>query len=339
MQRKFRILSAIAAGSLALAAVGISAADGTGRAAAHPALAAQMASFPPVSLDDCPTLRTGSSSAECVAQLQTDLNSLPGNHLGVDGIFGSQTRDAVAMFQQAHGLKQDGIVGPGTKKALDAALSVPTPTLAPPSSASAPASSATAPGQQATDPGQGIALGAGQDNCVDYSQGQVWQTSTSWVRARYRFCLLESGDGATVQPIVQVQFDWPTACSLSVGFPPSASVDCPLSTLDKQNLVIFQAYTNIANTPVTFQIPLAISQPNGLTYRGWCNYPPTNATKNTREYSFATKDRPTITCHGPLFDRLPGIYTVSTPGPRGDVKYDGSPARIMNGGSVQYISS
>lgn len=104
-----------------------------------------MASFQPVSLDDCPTLRTGSLSAECVAQLQTDLNSLPGNHLDVDGVFGSQTRNAVAAFQQARGLKQDGIAGPDTKKALDAALSVPTPTLAPPS-ASAPASSAAAPG-------------------------------------------------------------------------------------------------------------------------------------------------------------------------------------------------
>ena len=117
------------------------------------------------------------------------------------------------------------------------------------------------------------------------------------MRARYRFCLKESGDGATVQPIVQVQFDWPPACSLSVGFPPSASVGCPLSTLDKQNLVIFQAYTNVDNMPVTFQIPLAISQPNGATYSGWCNYATTNAARNTREYSFATGDRPTLTCH------------------------------------------
>ena len=65
-----------------------------------------------------------------MAQLQTDLNIIQGNHLAVDGTFGSvgsQTYNAVIAFQQANGLPQDGLVGPATKQALAAALSVPTP--------------------------------------------------------------------------------------------------------------------------------------------------------------------------------------------------------------------
>jgi hypothetical protein len=132
--RKFRILSAITAGSIALAVAAITASSGTSQPATHPALAAQNESFPPVNLDACPTLHTGYPTGGCVAQLQTDLNIIQGNHLAVDGIFGSvgsQTYKAVIAFQQAHGLPQDGMVGPATKQALDAALSVPTPVLSP----------------------------------------------------------------------------------------------------------------------------------------------------------------------------------------------------------------
>lgn len=135
--RKFRTLSAITAGSLTLAVVAITASSGTSQTAGHTALAAQTESFPPVNLDDCPTLHTGYPTGGCVAQLQTDLNSIQGNRLAVDGTFGlqgSQTYDAVIAFQGVHGLEQDGMVGPATKKALAAALSgssVPTPTVSP----------------------------------------------------------------------------------------------------------------------------------------------------------------------------------------------------------------
>ena len=142
--RKFRILSAITAGSLALAVAAITASSGTSQPATHAALAAQTESFPPVNLDDCPTLHTGYPTGGCVAQLQTDLNIIQGNHLTVDGTFGSagsQTYKAVIAFQQAHGLQQDGTVGPATKQALDAALSGITPT-APPATAPAPSTPA-----------------------------------------------------------------------------------------------------------------------------------------------------------------------------------------------------
>ena len=109
------------------------------------ALAAQTEVFPAVDLDNCPTLHTGYPRGGCVAQLQTDLNAVQGNHLAVDGVFGlvgSQTYQAVTTFQKANGLPQDGVVGPETKRALDAALSVPTLTRPAPSSSasSTPAS-------------------------------------------------------------------------------------------------------------------------------------------------------------------------------------------------------
>ena len=130
--RKLRIVSGITAGSLALAVAAITTISGTSQPATHAALAVQTESFTPVNLDACPTLHTRYPRDACVAQLQTDLNSILGDHLDVDGIFGSvgsRTYDAVIVFQQAHGLHQDGIVGPATKQALDAALSVPTPAV------------------------------------------------------------------------------------------------------------------------------------------------------------------------------------------------------------------
>jgi peptidoglycan hydrolase-like protein with peptidoglycan-binding domain len=159
MRRRARILSTVAAGSLALAAVGVGTGLATGktatnRASANAALAARTEVFPAVVLDNCPTLHTGYPQGECVAQLQTDLNTIQGNHLAVDGVFGavgSQTYQAVVAFQRADGLPPDGMVGPETKKALDAALSVPTPT--PPSPASPASSSAPAA------PSEYVALG------------------------------------------------------------------------------------------------------------------------------------------------------------------------------------
>ena len=162
-RRKFRILSVMTAGSLALAVAAITASSGMSQPATHAALAAQTESFPPVNLDDCPTLHTGYPTGGCVAQLQTDLNSIQGHNLTVDGTFGpvdSQTYHAVIAFQQAHGLQQDGLVGPATKQALDAALagdSVPTPTV-PPATAPAPSTPATT-GPATSQPLQYVALG------------------------------------------------------------------------------------------------------------------------------------------------------------------------------------
>lgn len=63
-----------------------------------------------------PTLRRGNSGSY-VTLLQESLNEA-GCPCDVDGKFGSNTENAVKMFQQNNGLKADGICGPKTWKAL-----------------------------------------------------------------------------------------------------------------------------------------------------------------------------------------------------------------------------
>jgi len=123
--KKLSIVSAITAGSLALAAAAITASPGTSHAATshaatHVVLTAKTESFPPVSLDNCPTLYPGYPRGGCVAQLQTELNTILGLSLPVDGTFGSATTSAVERFQQEHNIvPAAGIVGPQTKAALE----------------------------------------------------------------------------------------------------------------------------------------------------------------------------------------------------------------------------
>jgi hypothetical protein len=138
-----------------LAVVAITASSGTSQPATHTALVGQTGSFPPVNLDDCPILHTGYPQGGCVAQLQTDLRIVQDPNLDVDGLFGSvhsQTYHAVTAFQTAHGLNPDGLVGPATKKALEAAVSGPVvPATVPPS---APAQAPSAPAQAPSAPAQ-----------------------------------------------------------------------------------------------------------------------------------------------------------------------------------------
>lgn len=76
-----------------------------------------------------PTLRKGSTGSY-VVMLQQDLIAL-GYDLspyGADGKFGAKTETAVKAFQKASGLVADGIVGPMTWAALDAAIDAKKPT-------------------------------------------------------------------------------------------------------------------------------------------------------------------------------------------------------------------
>ena len=336
--KKVRILSVAMTGGLIF--TGATAAVITSsHAPAHTALAANMASSPPVNLDNCRVLAEGYTGG-CAAQLQTELNADNGTNMPVDGIFGPQTRDAVITFQRNHQIiPADGIVGPQTKAALDNPGSSPVADPVPnPSHASSIPS--PIPSQGADD---AVAISPGQDNCVDYSQGALWQTSTNWARVRYQPCLQESSDGSTVKPIIHVQFDWPVKsnCSLSVGFPPSGSLSCPLTVLAKPgHKITFQGYTSHNSQPVDFEIPLEITQPNGLTYSSWCYYNPDDTSTDTSTYGILNNGgRTTLTCNGPTYTRLIGTYTVGSLGPRGDVKDDGSDARILIAGHMQFVSS
>ena len=59
------------------------------------------------------TLRKGSTGSE-VKTLQTALNSVGGDGLSVDGVFGARTEEAVRAYQKLNGLSVDGIAGPKT---------------------------------------------------------------------------------------------------------------------------------------------------------------------------------------------------------------------------------
>jgi peptidoglycan hydrolase-like protein with peptidoglycan-binding domain len=78
------------------------------------------------------SLRKGSRGLS-VRSLQGRLKAL-GYPLKVDGIFGRQTHDAVARFQRSQGLRPDGVCGPKTLQALDAAERLSAPPPLPPTS-------------------------------------------------------------------------------------------------------------------------------------------------------------------------------------------------------------
>jgi hypothetical protein len=62
--------------------------------------------------------------AHSVAALQSDLNAIikPAAPLLVDGRFGGKTQSVLEQFQRAHGLVADGLIGPASWAALDAAM-------------------------------------------------------------------------------------------------------------------------------------------------------------------------------------------------------------------------
>lgn len=61
------------------------------------------------------------SSGPAVRQLQADLVK-SGSQIVIDGDFGYATTKALKLFQEQHGLRPDGIAGPITMKALQAAI-------------------------------------------------------------------------------------------------------------------------------------------------------------------------------------------------------------------------
>lgn len=58
------------------------------------------------------------SRGDQVSQIQRALNQIMGTNLTEDGIFGSQTQQAVRSYQSYVGLDADGVVGPMTWQAL-----------------------------------------------------------------------------------------------------------------------------------------------------------------------------------------------------------------------------
>ena len=70
--------------------------------------------------DRKPTLRKGDSGTYVsLAQEMLMQRGYPLPKYGADGKFGNETRTAVKAFQEANGLKADGVIGPDTWKALE----------------------------------------------------------------------------------------------------------------------------------------------------------------------------------------------------------------------------
>ena len=67
------------------------------------------------------TLKPGDSGVQ-VKALQRALATLGYSAGAADGRYGPATKEAVASFQQPHGLTADGILGPKTLRALTRAL-------------------------------------------------------------------------------------------------------------------------------------------------------------------------------------------------------------------------
>jgi|GEM_PF-3765309 len=67
------------------------------------------------------TLKLGSTGS-AVSELQKFLNASLGLDLPTEGNFGPRTEASVKLWQIQHGLVADGVVGPGTKKAMNASL-------------------------------------------------------------------------------------------------------------------------------------------------------------------------------------------------------------------------
>ena len=82
----------------------------------------------PINTSNQPLIKEG-STGDAVKTLQQRLKQL-GYSIGVDGIFGKNTKNVVIQFQKSKKLTADGIVGSKTWVALDAALApAPKPTV------------------------------------------------------------------------------------------------------------------------------------------------------------------------------------------------------------------
>ena len=152
-------------------------------------------------------------------------------------------------------------------------------------------------------------------SCAAYSNAEVWQTSTTWGRVRERPCVWYNP--AVVFAEADFQIDWPSSCSLSVGFPPSAGLSCPLSIYYKGNALRFNS--------AQLQVGLG-SGPFGRGDVG-CSYGPFLASGSTY----------TLACSGQMQPRRAGVgYTVFLHDIGGDAANDGDGTKLLQPGQFTF---
>jgi peptidoglycan hydrolase-like protein with peptidoglycan-binding domain len=103
---------------------------------------------------------TASKTAALATWLQTCLRDLVAPDLVVDGDPGARTTAALKKFQGAHGLRADGVAGPATIAALEAASNTTAPGSKPKPAAAAVAPAATPAATPAAAPAVAVAAAA-----------------------------------------------------------------------------------------------------------------------------------------------------------------------------------
>ena len=83
------------------------------------------------------------SSGNAVKELQTNLNTVGGYNLDVDGGFGEKTKAAVVDYQKKNGLAVDGVVGDETNGSLAKAIAAKTTAAVSPTKATSPTKQST----------------------------------------------------------------------------------------------------------------------------------------------------------------------------------------------------
>lgn len=83
------------------------------------------------------------SSGDAVKELQTNLNTVGGYNLDVDGGFGKKTKAAVVDYQKKNGLAVDGVVGDETNGSLAKAIAAKTAAAISPTKATSPTKQST----------------------------------------------------------------------------------------------------------------------------------------------------------------------------------------------------
>lgn len=163
------------------------------------------------------TLRLGSRGPE-VERLQGLLNRRlqPSPNLRTDGDFGARTDAAVRRFQAIKGLGIDGVVGPRTWAALEAAATPPTPAAIPVASPDAPwmAIAMREIGQSE------VAGGQHNSRIVEYHATTTLRATrdeTAWCASFVNWCLKQAGIAGTNSAAAASWLNWGKPVNARVG--------------------------------------------------------------------------------------------------------------------------